>query len=216
MNCGWNSDQPQHWREAMRGTAAHTALILNNKNAGQLQKTGLATRVLGTAIRTAAGPVQCSRKEQDTGTWLEASHDSYRAEFGLSHMRRIYMDLIGSDIRGEDSLYVPLGDIPVLSGEIPFEIRFHLHPDVKVTLAQDQKSALLIQPGGHGWRFRTDGGPLQLEKSVYLAYGNRPQRAEQIVIYGKAYGDGDGQTRSNRVRWSLKRLDGIDTTDLAR
>lgn len=216
VNCGWNDNQPQHWREPMRATAAHTALVLNGQSAGQLQPSGLGLKVLGTAIRTIAGPLQCTRKEQDTGTWLEASQDSYRNELGLSHRRRLYMDLLGADIRGEDSLYVPLGDVPVSSKEIPFEIRFHLHPDVKVTLAQDQKSALLIQPGGHGWRFRTDAGPLHLEKSVYLAEGTRPQRAEQIVIYGKAYGDGDGQTRSNRVRWSMKRLDGLDIKDLAR
>lgn len=215
VNCGWNADQPQHWRQPMRATAAHTALILNMQNAGQLQKPGFVHKMLGPAIRTEAGPVQCTRKEQDTGTWLEASQDSYRLEFGLSHSRRIYMDLLGTDIRGEDSLYVPLGDVPVRNTEIPFEIRFHLHPDVKVTLAQDQKSALLIQAGGHGWRFRTDGGPLHLEKSVYLADGNRPRRAEQMVVYGKAYGDGDGQTRSNRVRWSLKRLGGIDASDLS-
>ncbi|PHR92335.1 MAG: heparinase [Robiginitomaculum sp.] len=215
VNCGWNETQPQSWRQPMRMTAAHTTLILDRQNAGHLQKPGLASRVLGPAIAREAGPVQCSRQEQETGTWLEAVHEGYRQEFGVNHRRRLYMDLIGADIRGEDTLFVPMGEVPLTREEIPFDIRFHLHPDVKVTLAQDQKSALLIQEGGHGWRFRTDAGPLRLEKSVYLAKDSRPHRAEQIVISGRAYGDGDGQTRSNRIRWSLKRLGGIDTADLS-
>ncbi len=209
VNCGWNEQQPQHWRQAMRGTAAHSTLILGGTDAGQILTSGWSAGAIGPAISQESGPVICSRKEQDAGTWLEASHEGYHKAFGLTHCRRIYMDVTGHDIRGEDSLYVPLGATPLTRNEIPFEIRFHLHPHVKVTLAQDQKSALLIQKGGRGWRFRTDAGPLKLEKSVYLASGSRPQRSEQIVITGLAYGDGDGQTHSNRVRWSLKHLSGI-------
>ncbi|MBL4870441.1 MAG: heparinase II/III family protein, partial [Robiginitomaculum sp.] len=211
VNCGWNNAQPKHWRHSMRTIAAHTSLILGGRDSGELLKTGLAARAIGPAICVEAGPVRCSRKEQETGTWLDASHDGYVRAFGLTHSRRIYMDVFGKDIRGEDSLFVPMGAVPKTRAEIDYDIRFHLHPDIKVTLAQDQKSALLIQPSGIGWRFRTDGGPLKLEKSVYLGSGNRPQRTEQIVISGKAYGDGDGQTRSNRIRWSFKRLGGIDT-----
>lgn len=210
VNCGWNNGQPGHWRALMRGTAAHSSLVLGGQDAGKILTHGWAVNAIGSAIAQDAGPVHCTRKEQETGVWLEASHDGYHNSFGLTHSRRIYMDITGHDIRGEDSLYVPLGASPLTREEIEFEIRFHLHPKIKVTLAQDQKSALLIQAGGRGWRFRTDAGPLRLEKSVYLASGSRPQRSEQIVITGRAYGDGDGQTRSNRVRWSLKYLSGLD------
>ena len=206
VGCGWNDDQPESWRQPMRASAAHSTLVLGGKSVGALLSTGLGARAIGHAVKQGAQNVKCARKEQDSGTWLEISHDAYKDGFGLIHRRRLYMDLVGTDIRGEDSLSVPLGAAPLMSGEIPFEIRFHLHPDVKVTLAQDQKSALLIQPGGKGWRFRTDAGPLHLEKSVYLADGSKPRRSEQIVIFGRAYGDGDGQTRSNRVRWSLKKM----------
>ncbi len=210
VNCGWNERQPRDWREPMRGTAAHSTLILGGSDAGRLLTKGLGQRVLGPAVATDVGTVGCTRKEQETGTWLEAFHEGYLKRFGLTHRRRLYMDILGADIRGEDSLHVPLGATPLTREEIPFEIRFHLHPDVKVTLAQDQRSALLIQPGRKGWRFRTDAGPLVLEKSVYLAQDSKPRRSEQIVIYGRAYGDGDGQTRSNRVRWSLKLMGKVD------
>ena len=216
VNCGWNTGQPEQWRQPMRATAAHTTLILDNRDTGELLESGLSAKLLGAAIAKGADGVSCSRNEQETGTWLEANHNGYLKTYGLCHRRRLYMDLTGTDIRGEDQLYVPLGEDPLRRDQIPFAIRFHLHPSVKVTLAQDQHSALLIQPGGIGWRFRADGGPLQLEKSVYLAEGSRPRRSEQLVIYGNAYGDSDGQTRSNRVRWTIKRMGNVEAANGAK
>jgi len=213
VNCGWNTGQPEQWRQSMRATAAHTTLILDDCDEGELLESGLSAKLLGAAIAKGADGVSCSRNEQETGTWLEVNHNGYLKTYGLCHRRRLYMDLTGTDIRGEDQLYVPLGEDPLRRDQIPFAIRFHLHPSVKVTLAQDQHSALLIQPGGIGWRFRADGGPLQLEKSVYLAEGSRPRRSEQLVIYGNAYGDSDGQTRSNRVRWTIKRMGNVETAN---
>jgi uncharacterized heparinase superfamily protein len=206
VNCGWNDDQPSQWREPMRATAAHSTLTLSGQNAGRLIEGGLAEQVLGPAISMPAGPTRSSRKEREAGIWMESTHEGYRFTHGLLHRRRLYLDVLGTDLRGEDSLFVPLGEAPMMREQIPFAVRFHLHPNVRVTLAQDQNSALLIQPNGKGWRFRTDGGPLKVEKTVYLADGNKPRRAEQLVIHGRAYGDGDGQARSNRVRWSLKRM----------
>lgn len=210
VNCGWNQNQPSQWREPMRATAAHSTLVLGGKSAGKLLSGGVSEQVIGPAILFPAGPTRSARKEQDVGTWLEASHEGYLADYGLIHRRRLYLDATGEDFRGEDSLFVPLGEAPLTSDQIPFAIRFHLAPKIRVTLAQDQNSALLIQPGGQGWRFRTDGGPLKLEKSVYLARGHRPIRTEQLVIHGKAYGDGDGQARTNRVRWTLKKMGKVD------
>jgi len=209
VNCGWNSDQPGHWRQSMRSTAAHSTLILDDQDTGKILQPGFKENLLGVAVSQDAGGVHCTRNEQESGTWLEASHNGYLKSYGLCHRRRLYMDLTGTDIRGEDQLFVPLGGVPLRRDRIPFTLRFHLHPNVKVTLAQNGHSALLILPGGKGWRFRADGGPLKLEKSVYLADGNQPRPTEQLVIYGQAYGDSDGQTKSNRVRWMLKRMANI-------
>jgi len=45
-----------------------------------------------------------------------------------------------------------------------------------------------------------------LEDSVYLATGSTPVKTQQLVIYGDAFCDGDGESRSNRVRWSFRKL----------
>ncbi len=207
VNCGWNGPQPQAWRQIMRSTAAHSTLVLNNQSAGRLLNHGFKAKVLGKAVVNGSDEVKASRKDQPAGVWLESSHNGYMKDFGLSHRRRLFIKSGGNDIRGEDGLLVPIGASPLSRDEIPFDIRFHLHPKVRATLAQDLHSALLIQPGHVGWRFRTDGGPMRIEESVYLAHGDRPVRAQQIVISGRAFADSDGETKSNRVRWSFRRLE---------
>ena len=207
VNCGWNEHQPQSFRRAVRATAAHSNLVLDNRSSGRLLKDGWLSKRIGEVVAIAAGPVTATRKEQVSGTWLETSHDGYREETGLTHRRRFYMSIEGDDIRGEDSLFVPLGAVPLSNTEKPFQIRFHFHPDVRVSLSQDQQSALLVQGGKAGWRFRTDGGPVTLEDSVYLGAGHKPVKCQQIVISGNAFCDSDGETRSNRVRWSFRKLE---------
>lgn len=208
VNCGWTEQQPPNWHRMMRHTASHSTLVLDDASVGQLVKAGTTTsEAQGDVFSQAVGNVTISRREQAAGTWIEGSHDGYASVYGLSHRRRFYVSADGKDIRGEDTLYVPLGETPRSNKSIPFIIRFHLHPDVVVTLAQDQSSALIIQPGGVGWRLRTDSGPLAIEKSVYFAAGYRGKECQQIIINGAAFADGDGEAKSNRARWSLRRLE---------
>ena len=207
VNCGWSPEQPAAWRNAVRATAAHSALTLDDQSAGRLLEGGYRERLLGPVIERSCGAVSAKRKEQLSGVWLETNHEGYLTQTGLMHRRRFYMTSDGHDIRGEDSLYLPVGSAPKSRDALPFSIRFHLHPNCRATLAQDQKSALIIQGGRTGWRMRTDGGPLSIEPSFYLGRGRKPQKTNQIIIRGKAFADGDGEAQSNRVRWSLRLLE---------
>jgi uncharacterized heparinase superfamily protein len=208
VNCGWHPQAAPAWRRPVRASAAHSTLTLADRSPGQILDEGFLADALGPAIAEEPENVRARRKEQSSGIWLESSHDGYKIEHGLVHRRRLFVGESGDDVRGEDSLFVPMGDVPVSRNAVPFALRFHFHPDVRVSLAQDMSSALLVQKGRAGWRFRTDGGPLAVEPSVYLGSGARPVKCQQLVISGQALGDGDGQGRENRVRWSLRRLKG--------
>jgi len=83
VNCGWNEQQPHNFRRAVRATAAHSNLILDNRSAGKLLKEGWGSKRLGEVVDVEAGPVMATRKEQVSGTWLETSHDGYRQDIGL-------------------------------------------------------------------------------------------------------------------------------------
>lgn len=208
VNCGWHPAAAPDWRRPVRASAAHSTLTLADRSPGEILEDGFMADALGAVVAEDSGIVRARRKEQSSGIWLESSHDGYKDDHGLVHRRRLFVGEDGGDIRGEDSLFVPMGDAPLSRDPVPFALRFHFHPDVRVSLAQDLSSALLVQNGRSGWRFRTDGGPLAVEPSVYLAGGARPVRCQQLVISGNALGDGDGQGRNNRVRWSLRHLRG--------
>ena len=204
--CGYNREQPENWARPIRAAAAHSTLILDDRSPGRLLMSAWKRAAVGDAVDRIAGPVKATRKEQNSGIWLEAHHGGYIGDYGLSHRRRVFMPRDGHDVRGEDSLFTPLGSVPIRRDQVPFAIRFHVHPKVRVSLSQDKSSALLVINGKAGWRFRTDGGQVALEDSVYLAVGSAPVKTQQLVIYGQAFCDSDGESRSNRVRWSFRKL----------
>lgn len=208
VNCGWSKDQPSAWREAVRATAAHSALTLEETSSARLIEPGWRRELLGPCMAHGPEPVKPRRNEEDLGVWLEATHDGYRDQFGLSVRRRIFLAVDGGDLRGEDGLFRPVEDGAPIDPEnrLRFAIRFHLHPDVRASLSRDSMSALLVAPNGDGWRFRTDGGPVRLEKSVYLAGGAPPCRSTQLVISSEAEPFGGGERPPNRVRWAFQRL----------
>ncbi|MHA6287944.1 heparinase II/III family protein [Maricaulis sp. CAU 1757] len=208
VNCGWQDDQPSSWREAVRATAAHSTLTLAETSSARLFAPGWRRNLLGPRLASSPAPVTARRNEEELGVWLEGVHEGYRDQWGLSHRRRIFLSKDGQDLRGEDSLFRPVSDGAPEDSEArhPFAIRFHLHPEVRASLARDNMSAILVQPDGSGWRFRTDGGPVRLERSVYLAAGAPPQRATQIVIEGEAEPFGAGDRPPNRVRWAFQQL----------
>lgn len=204
--CGFHAEQPQNWARPVRAAAAHSTLVLDNRSPGSLLTSEWKRKTVGDVVDRIAGPVKATRKEQDSGIWLESHHEGYIGHYGLSHRRRLFMPRDGHDIRGEDSLFVPLGAVPIRRDQVAFALRFHVHPKVRVSLSQDRSSALLVVNGKAGWRFRTDGGQVALEDSVYLATGSAPVKTQQLVIYGQAFCDSDGESRSNRVRWSFRKL----------
>lgn len=208
VNCGWAHDQPSSWREAVRATAAHSALTLEETSSARLIAPGWRRDLLGPCMEQGPEPVKARRNEEDLGVWLEATHDGYRKPFGMSVRRRLFLAVDGGDLRGEDGLFRPVEDGAPADPEarLRFAIRFHLHPDVRASLSRDSLSALLVAPNGDGWRFRTDGGPVRLEKSVYLAAGAPPRRSTQLVISGEAEPFGGGERPPNRVRWAFQRL----------
>ncbi|MBI1264384.1 MAG: heparinase [Alphaproteobacteria bacterium] len=208
VSCGWAPDHGARWREAVRATAAHSALTLEETSSARLIEPGWRRNLVGARIAHGPDPVRVRRNEEELGVWLEASHDGYRKAFGLSLRRRIFLAMDGADLRGEDGLFRPVEDGPPANPEarLSFSIRFHLHPDVRASLSRDSLSALLVLPSGDGWRFRTDGGPVRLDRSVYLAAGAPPRRSTQLVVAGEAEPFGGGDRPPNRVRWAFQRL----------
>ena len=189
VNCGaWRADDTG-WRKALRATAAHSTLTVNDTNSCELFDDG--------TIGIGPAKFDSSREDQEGATWLEASHDGYRAPFGLIHQRRLYVAPDGNNLRGEDRL--TRADQSNRGGR-SFAIRFHLHPDVKASLVQDGGSVLLRPPSGSGWQLRAGGGTIGLNESVYAGDGLNRRRGEQVIITGPV------EAEETVVKWALLRI----------
>ncbi len=190
VNCG-HAGQPHRnspLSSALRTTAAHSTLVMADTNAVELRPEG------GIGRHPRQMPMQYH--PDPSGKRFSVSHDGYQSNFNVVHTRQVYLNTNGEDLSGTDILTGPAGH--------PFQIRFHLHPDVKASLTGNGAAVLLRTRSGAGWRFRSaPNAPelqTQLEESMYLSNcGDAPQRAQQIVLSGHSHA---GETI---LEWHFKR-----------
>jgi uncharacterized heparinase superfamily protein len=182
VNCGGYRGGKPAWQRAARASAGHSVLVVADTNAVEVQADG--------ALGPAPSAVRSERAEEGGHQWIAASHEGYRAQFGLTYSRELYLAADGDDLRGEDRLTGGAG--------IAFAVRFHLHPAVQASLAAAGDAALLRLPGGAVWRLRAVGAEMSLGESVYLGSGEA-KKTQQVVLSGATGPDGA------LVRWALRR-----------
>jgi uncharacterized heparinase superfamily protein len=185
VNCGGYRGPNAAWQRVARSSAAHSVLVVGDTNSVEIHPDGALGR--GPAV------VRCERAEDGGHQWIAASHDGYRARFGLTHARELYLAADGDDLRGEDRL----------SGraDAPFVVRFHLHPAIAASLIEDaggSAGALLRLASGAIWRLRAAGAVMSLGESIYLGSGEL-RKSQQIVLSGTTGPSGA------TVRWALRR-----------
>ena len=185
VNCGANPERTGHWHEALRTTAAHSAMVVDDTNA-------LETRTIGS--RPVPAPpddrqtphattrVACRRSDEGGSGYTQMRHNGYRHRFGLIHSRDLYLSSTGEDLRGRDSLNLS-GD-EVLRPAERFTIRFHLHPEIAAEATGGGDQVMLRLPNREGWRFRCMGGHVSVTDSVYVGRPATPRRSRQIVVEG--------------------------------
>jgi uncharacterized heparinase superfamily protein len=179
VNCGSGGPAHPNWEEPLRATAAHSTLSLGDASSAQILAKGWMRDWLGPRLTGGPAHPESRRSETAQGWMVDASHDGYAPSFGLRHERRITLSPQGLMLTGADRLTAEKGHTPTRSD---FAVRFHIHPDVRVSRLEGG-GILLKLPNGEGWRFRCGGGMLSVEESVYLG-GGAVRRSEQLVIGG--------------------------------
>jgi uncharacterized heparinase superfamily protein len=193
VNCG--SAGSEQWNGVLRATAAHSTIALADTSMAAVLSPGLARNLIGARMFDGPTKVETFRQETANGWSVDAKHDGYVDSFGIVHERRIWLAPRGESLTGSDRL-VPSGRGK--RGETPFAVRFHIHPDVRVSPSQGG-DILLKLPGGEGWRFRAGGGVSTVEESIYLG-GETTRRAEQLVVAG---GVGDEPVE---IAWAFEQI----------
>ncbi|PEQ12401.1 heparinase [Novosphingobium sp. PC22D] len=183
VNCGGAASAggllPVRLEQALRATAAHSTLTLDDANSTAILING--------AIGSGVSQVDVDRRTLTldgggTATRIEASHNGYATRYNLDHRRILIMRDDGGELRGED-LLVPTGR-KGKRGKVGFAIRFHLGPGVEVGLTDDRMGAGLALPDGSYWQFRSTSGEVEIEDSLWVDASGRPVATQQLVVQG--------------------------------
>jgi uncharacterized heparinase superfamily protein len=205
VNCGSASVRHTKWDGVVGATAAHSTLTLADTSSAVALKPGFIRDLVGP--RMIAGPtkVEAQRHDTSSGSRVEASHDAYLSQYGIMHERQITLFQQGSTLTGADRL-VPVHQDKGAHNSIPFAVRFHIHPDVRISQSQGG-DILLKLPSGEGWRFRAGGAQVATEESVYLG-GDTVRRTEQIVLMGAV------KDQAVEVGWLFEQITSREPGDL--
>lgn len=175
-NCG---AQPisQQWGVMLKSTAAHSTLVLDDRNACEILPDGhIGHAPAYTTAKTAPW--------EDGGEMIEISHDGYMAALSTRHTRRLYSSHDGRSFAGQDIL---VSDIR-RAAPLEYSVRFHLHPMVKASFIKDRQEILLRLPSGKGASFSCHDAILRLEDSIIIGRDLNPRKAQQIVLEGRFSG----------------------------
>ena len=188
VNCGGWRGGDAGWRDALRATAAHSTLVVDDTNTASLDSGG--------GIADGPTTINVERHDQDGATWIDASHDGYLDTLGLVHKRRLYAGAEGADVRGEDTLEQVRRRRR--QGR-HFALRFHLHPDVRCAMTEDRRAILLRLPSGAVWQMRAAGASVSIDESVYAGDGANRRRTSQVALTGPI-------EDTTTVKWAFKLL----------
>lgn len=204
VNCGAPSTPLGVPREVARATAAHSTLVIDDHSSCLIAPASGRPRA-GIIV---SGPtaVSCERRRSEAEETIELSHDGYGRRYGLVHKRKLSLTSDGSTLSGEESLVAGAQTGMASAGE--FALRFHLHPNVRATLREDERKVDLLLPSGACLQFEAPVFAPALQESLFFAAPEGGRRTQQIVVRGPA-------SRDTPLRWTLSRVESAQPRDLA-
>ncbi|HSM20107.1 MAG TPA: heparinase II/III family protein [Hyphomicrobiales bacterium] len=191
VNCGIPVNDSRAWRRAARSTAAHSTATIEDTSSCRFAIDHWLAEILGEVVLVGPRQVQVARDTAEGRVRVAARHDGYRQRFGILHERRLELSADGRSLAGEDNFTTSRK-----RANPGYALRFHLHPEIRASRAENGKSISLTLPNKETWNFVVQGAEAEIEESVYLPEADGPRRTDQIVVYGRI-------NHQPRVAWSL-------------
>ncbi|MEQ9694429.1 heparinase II/III family protein [Shimia sp. SDUM112013] len=208
VNCGSGVSFGLEWRRAGRATPSHSTVSIDGLSSARLGKSRETRTTVLEPLVNAPTDVPIEIGQAPDGVRFQGGHDGYVSALGLTHARTLELTFDGRGLVGED-LLVTLDDTAKrqfdrsldsksLQG-IPYDIRFHLHPEADATLDMGGTAVSIALKSGEIWVFRHDSAAeLHIEPSLYLEKTRiKPRATKQVVLSGVA------MEYATRIRWSL-------------
>ncbi len=185
INCGVPHPNSVSLRRLARTTAAHSTVTLNDTSSCRfLTRTSIGDW-LGEAIVSGPTRVDLDRRSLPGATMIAMRHTGYVERYRIVHERRLTLSDQGDRLEGYDAFMSPTGKPLSRSGKDIFAIRFHLHPDVRVTPSSDGHAVLMQLQNGERWELECDAGEMVIEESILMSDRRGNRQSDQVVIYGR-------------------------------
>jgi uncharacterized heparinase superfamily protein len=198
INCGAPSPNREAAREASRTTAAHSTLTIDDSSSCLFTFHTSLSKWLDHRILSGPDKVTAERGQDTAHKSLRLSHNGYQSRFGLIHERDLTLAGSGGALIGQDRLRPAVSSKS--SENVPYCLRFHIHPSVRLDPTPDNHGILLELPDNSQWIFEAPGADIKIAESVFFAAPDGPRRCEQIVI-------STATAETMVIDWSLRRLE---------
>ena len=188
-NSGYFQNHHHQLNELSKSSAVHSALILDDRSSCKFNKTKDKSSKVSYGLKIIKKNIIFERNY-----WkINAAHDGYLKKYGIIHEREIefypeQIKFVGHDI------IISKNNIKNLK----FEIRFHLEPNIKTMMTQDNKS-ILIDLDGEAWKFNSNNN-MNIDNGLYFGKKDSFIDNQNIVISGMT--NDENQT----IKWEITKL----------
>jgi uncharacterized heparinase superfamily protein len=189
-NSGYFSNNQNKLNKLSKSTALQSTLSIEDHSSCDFRKLDKSNLIVNKGIHI----IKKNLVFENNYWKISASHDGYLKKFQTIHEREIeyypeQMKFIGFDrlLRKDNS------------GEIKFDIRFHLDPNSKVMKTQDNKS-ILIELEEEGWKFSCENFDINIDNGLYLGIKNSYKENQNICVSGIS------KNKIELIKWEITKI----------
>jgi uncharacterized heparinase superfamily protein len=175
-------------------TAAHSTVTINDTSSCIFQKNALIRKYFGNSLIEKHNIFKQEFKNDKEFIQCIIGHDGYEKRFKILHERQITLFKSKNHIEGIDSLKCK----NLENKNLTFSVRFHIHPDVRITKTMGN-DILLSSSGGEGWIFRSPQIPTKIEKNLYFGNSDNIKESSFILL------EGNIENENTNIIWHLEK-----------
>jgi uncharacterized heparinase superfamily protein len=175
-------------------TAAHSTVTINDTSSCIFQKNALIRKYFGNSLIEKHNIFKQEFKNDKEFIQCIIGHDGYEKRFKILHERQITLFKSKNHIEGIDSLKCK----NLENKNLTFSVRFHIHPDIRITKTMGN-DILLSSSGGEGWIFRSPQIPTKIEKNLYFGNSDNIKESSFILL------EGNIENENTNIIWHLEK-----------
>ena len=175
-------------------TAAHSTVTINDTSSCIFQKNALVRKYFGNSLIEKHNIVKKEFKNDKEFIQCIVAHDGYEKRFKILHERQITLFKLKNHIEGIDSLKCK----DLENKNLTFSVRFHIHPDIRITKTMGN-DILLSSNEGEGWIFRSPQIPTKIEKNLYFGNSDNIKESSFILL------EGNIENENTNIIWHLEK-----------